>query len=91
MLASAIALAIEVAGLIPDLIAAGKDVSGAIAAIKAIHDDPEAPTDDRWNELDAMVKADKATFEELAGKAKAGCPVSKLLNAKITLDAALVS
>src|SRR5947208_6165184 len=35
--------------------------------------------------------ADKAKFDELAGKAKAGCPVSKLLNAKITLDAALVS
>ena len=34
--------------------------------------------------------ADKAKFEELAAKAKAGCPVSKLLNAKITLDATLV-
>jgi lipoyl-dependent peroxiredoxin len=30
-------------------------------------------------------------FEELAAKAKAGCPVSKLLNAKITLDATLVN
>ncbi len=35
--------------------------------------------------------ADPAKFEELAGKAKAGCPVSKLLNAKITLDAALTN
>jgi osmotically inducible protein OsmC len=34
--------------------------------------------------------ADQAKFEELAGKAKAGCPVSKLLNTKITLDAKLV-
>jgi osmotically inducible protein OsmC len=34
--------------------------------------------------------ADQAKLEELAGKAKAGCPVSKLLNAKITLDATLV-
>ena len=34
--------------------------------------------------------ADKARFEELAAKAKAGCPVSKLLNAKITLDATLL-
>ena len=34
--------------------------------------------------------ADQATFQELAGKAKAGCPVSKLLKADITLDAALV-
>ncbi|MBN9544107.1 MAG: OsmC family protein [Alphaproteobacteria bacterium] len=32
---------------------------------------------------------DKAKFDELAGKAKAGCPVSKLLKAEITLDAAL--
>ena len=32
---------------------------------------------------------DKAKFEELAGKAKAGCPVSKLLRAEITLDASL--
>lgn len=33
--------------------------------------------------------ADAATFAELAGKAKAGCPVSKLLKADITLDASL--
>ena len=35
--------------------------------------------------------ADQATFEQLAAKAKAGCPVSKLFNADITLDATLVS
>ena len=35
--------------------------------------------------------ADRAKFEELAAKAKAGCPVSKLLNTKITLDATLAS
>jgi len=29
-------------------------------------------------------------FQELAGQAKAGCPVSKLLNAEITLTAKLV-
>jgi osmotically inducible protein OsmC len=33
---------------------------------------------------------DDAKFQELAAKAKAGCPVSKLLNTKITLDASLV-
>ena len=32
---------------------------------------------------------DRAAFEDLAGKAKAGCPVSKVLNAAITLDATL--
>jgi osmotically inducible protein OsmC len=35
--------------------------------------------------------ADQAQFEELAAKAKASCPVSKLLNTKITLEAKLAS
>ena len=34
--------------------------------------------------------ATKEQFLELANKAKAGCPVSKVLNAKITLDATLL-
>jgi osmotically inducible protein OsmC len=34
--------------------------------------------------------ADQATFEQLAAKAKAGCPVSKLLKTEITLDATLI-
>src|SRR3954470_7883708 len=33
--------------------------------------------------------ADKAKFEEAAKNAKEGCPISKLLNAKITMDAQL--
>jgi osmotically inducible protein OsmC len=32
---------------------------------------------------------DQAKFDELAQKAKVGCPVSKVLNAEITLDARL--
>lgn len=42
--------------------------------------------------LDLVAKipgADQAAFEAAANKAKAGCPVSKLLNAAITLDAKL--
>lgn len=35
--------------------------------------------------------ASEQQFVELANKAKAGCPVSKVLNATITLDATLVS
>jgi lipoyl-dependent peroxiredoxin len=35
--------------------------------------------------------ADQATLERLAGTAKAGCPVSKLFRAEITLDATLIS
>ena len=34
--------------------------------------------------------ADDAAFQDCAAKAKAGCPVSKLLKADITLDAALI-
>ena len=36
-------------------------------------------------------KIDAAKFGELASNAKANCPISRLLNATITLDAALVS
>lgn len=35
--------------------------------------------------------ADDAAFQALAAKAKAGCPVSKLLKAEITLDATLLT
>jgi len=34
--------------------------------------------------------ADHATFQDLAAKTKAGCPVSKLLKAAITSDAQLI-
>ncbi|MBA1146474.1 OsmC family protein [Ectothiorhodospiraceae bacterium WFHF3C12] len=33
--------------------------------------------------------ADQATFDKCANDAKAGCPVSKVLNAEITMDAKL--
>ena len=32
---------------------------------------------------------DKAKFDELAGNAEKGCPISKVLNAEITLSATL--
>jgi osmotically inducible protein OsmC len=44
--------------------------------------------------LEVSVKipgADPAKFQEIANKAKAGCPVSKVLNAKITMNAKLES
>jgi len=34
--------------------------------------------------------ADQASFEKATNAAKAGCPISRLLNAKITMDAQLV-
>ena len=44
--------------------------------------------------LEVTVKipgADKAKFEEAAKAAETGCPVSQVLNAKITMDAKLIS
>ena len=44
--------------------------------------------------LDVTAKipdADEAAFETAANDAKAGCPISKLLNAEITMDAKLES
>jgi osmotically inducible protein OsmC len=44
--------------------------------------------------LDVTVKipnADQAKFEAAASAAKAGCPISRLLNTKITMDARLES
>jgi lipoyl-dependent peroxiredoxin len=35
--------------------------------------------------------ADAATFDGIANQAKAGCPLSKVINAKITMDATLDS
>ena len=49
-------------------------------AITAIHLDLQAKSPG----------ADKAKFEELANKAKVGCPVSKVLNTNITLTATLL-
>jgi osmotically inducible protein OsmC len=44
--------------------------------------------------LDVTVKipgADKVKFEEAAKAAETGCPVSRVLNAKVTMDAKLIS
>jgi osmotically inducible protein OsmC len=57
------------------------DKEGEGFAITAVH-------------LDVAVRipgADKAAFEKAANDAKAGCPVSKVLKAKITMDARLES
>lgn len=44
--------------------------------------------------LDVAAKipgGDRAKFDQAAGNAKAGCPISRLLNTKITMDAKLES
>jgi osmotically inducible protein OsmC len=48
-------------------------------AITAVHLDVTAQ----------VPNADKAAFEKAASQAKSGCPVSKVLNAPITMDARL--
>jgi osmotically inducible protein OsmC len=53
--------------------------SGEGFAITAVHLDVAA----------RVPKADRAAFEKAANAAKNGCPVSKVLNATITMDARL--
>ena len=69
------------AGLTPDRIATTatvtvEKVEGGFG-ITSVHLDVEA----------AVPGADDATFQKIAAGAKAGCPVSKLLNTTITMEA----
>lgn len=73
------------AGFTPDSIRTKASVSldqveGGFA-ITAVHLDVRA----------AVPGADEAAFRKAADEAKKGCPVSKVLNADITMDAALES
>jgi osmotically inducible protein OsmC len=79
----ALSLILGEAGIVADTIQTKAEVTlDKVAdgfAITAIH-------------LDVTAKipgADAAAFEKAAAAAKAGCPVSKVLNAKITMDARL--
>ena len=50
------------------------------------------PCEELKAEIEAKIPgATQEQFEKLTNDAKEGCPVSKVLNAKITLDATLVS
>ena len=80
----AFSMILGMAGLTPDSI----ETEATVTLEKV--DDGFAIT---WSHLDVKASipgVDDATFQDLAGKAKAGCPVSKVLNAKITMDAKLV-
>jgi organic hydroperoxide reductase OsmC/OhrA len=48
-------------------------------------------TPERIDTTAKVLGADNAKFQEAARGAKENCPVSKLLNAKITMDAKLAS
>ena len=71
------------AGLVADRISTSAvvtlDKSDDGFSITAVHLTVEA----------VIPNADDKAFQEAAAKAKAGCPVSKVLNAKITMDATL--
>lgn len=79
----ALSLELQKAGMVADRIETKADVAleqkdGAFS-IPAIHLTLRAK----------IPGADKAAFENAANSAKAGCPVSKLFKAEITLDAQL--
>jgi lipoyl-dependent peroxiredoxin len=79
----ALSLMLGEAGFTPDRIETHADVTlekvGAEFAITASHLTVTA----------RIPGAGDAQFQELANRAKAGCPVSKLLKARITMDATL--
>mgnify|MGYP001142228998 CR=1 FL=1 len=52
-------------------------------------DDGFAVTKSHLDLVATIPGASEEAFQECAAKAKAGCPISKLLNAEITLDAKL--
>lgn len=79
----AFSAALGKAGFTPDSLTTHADLSmekqGEGFAITAIH----------LTTRGSVPGIDAAKFVEIAEAAKAGCPVSKVLNAKITLDASL--
>ena len=81
----ALSLMLGEAGMTPDRIETHSDVTlekvGAGFEITASHLTVTA----------TIPGADDAKFQEIANKAKAGCPVSKLLKARITMDARLTA
>jgi len=79
----ALAAILGEAGLIPTRI----ETKAAITLLKV--DGGFAITASHLTVVANVPKATPAQFAELAAKAKAGCPVSKLMNATITMQATL--
>jgi len=80
----AFSMILGMAGLTPE-----KIETEATVTLEKV-DDGFAVTESHLDVKASIPGVDDATFQDLAGKAKAGCPISKLLNAKITMDAKLV-
>lgn len=83
--AMALSLILGEAGLKPDRL----DVKSAVTLDK--DGDSFSVTKSHLTLSATIPGIDQATFEELTAKAKAGCPISKLLKAEVTLDATLLS
>ena len=81
----ALSMILGLAGLTPDKI----ETTATITLEKK--DDGFAITASHLDVLAAVPGATEEVFQDLAAKAKAGCPVSKLLNATITMDAKLLT
>ena len=81
----ALSLMLGEAGLTPESI----NTSAAVTLEKV--GDGFAITASHLTVVARIPGADQAKFDEIANQAKAGCPVSKVLNAKITMDATLES
>lgn len=79
----ALSLMLGEAGLTPEKIETHAEVT-----LEKVGDAFEI-TASHLNVVAKIPGANKAKFEELANKAKIGCPVSKLLKARITMDARL--
>ena len=79
----ALAFQLQAAGFTPTELATE-------AAVSLVPDGPGFKIDKSHLTLRASIPGiDKAKFDELAGAADKGCPVSQLMNAQITLDATL--
>jgi lipoyl-dependent peroxiredoxin len=81
--AMAFSLMLGEAGFTPEKIEAHADVS-----LDKVGDGFEITTS-RLTVVAKVPGVDNVRFQEIANKAKAGCPVSKLLRANITMDAKL--
>ena len=79
----ALSLMLGEAGLTPEKIETHAEVS-----LEKVGDGFEI-TASHLNVVAKIPGADQAKFNEIANKAKIGCPVSKVLKAKITMDARL--
>ncbi|NGM87952.1 OsmC family protein [Parapusillimonas sp. SGNA-6] len=81
----ALSLMLGEAGLTPESI----ETSAAVTIEKV--GDGFAITASHLTVVARVPGADEAAFDRIANQAKAGCPVSKLMNASITMDARLQS